>query len=146
MEAPPQLEISRLFDAPRDLVFKVWSSAEHMAGWLGPKDFTCTSCKADFRVGGTLRACISGPEDQNYWFNGIYREIVPGTRLVFTFRWEEEDALDTLITVSFTDEGGKTRMTFTQTPFRSVEIRDSHAGGWSECFERLAAYIARVAA
>lgn len=146
MKVAPKLEITRLFDAPPELVFKVWSSAEHVARWLGPKDFTCTSCKIDFRPGGTWRASIRSPEGNEYWFTVVYRQITPPSSIAFTFAWEEPDALETLVTVTFAAESGKTRMTFVQTPFASVESRDSHTEGWSECFERLGAYIAKVAA
>jgi uncharacterized protein YndB with AHSA1/START domain len=146
MKSVPKLEITRLFDAPPELVFKVWSSAEHVARWLGPKDFTCTSCKIDFRPGGTWRASIRSPEGNEYWFTVVYRQITPPSSIAFTFAWEEPDALKTLVTVTFAAESGKTRMTFVQTPFASVESRDSHTEGWSECFERLGAYIAKVAA
>ena len=147
-KAATKLEITRLFDAPPELVFKVWTSAEHVARWLGPKDFTCTSCRVDFQPGGVWRACIRSPEGTDYWCSGVYRQITAPTSIVFTFAWEEEGdgGRETQVTVTFAAEGGKTRMTFVQTPFRSVESRDSHMGGWSECFERLAAYIAKVAA
>lgn len=144
MSAAPKLGISRVFDAPRELVFEAWSSAEHMARWLGPKDFTCTSCELDFRPGGAWRACIRSPEGADSWCSGSYRQITRPGKIVFTFRWEEENAMETLVTVTFTSEGGKTRMSFDQAPFSSVESRDSHERGWSECFERLGAYIAKV--
>lgn len=146
VQTAPKLEITRLFDAPPELVFKVWSSAEHVARWLGPKDFTCTACEIDFRPGGAWRACIRSPEGADYWFRVVYRQITAPNRIAFTFAWEEPDALETQVTVTFATENGKTRMTFTQTPFRSAESRDSHAGGWSECFDRLGAYISKVAA
>lgn len=142
-----KLDITRTFDAPQALVFKVWSSAEHVSRWLGPKDFTCTHCKVDFRPGGAWRACIRAPEGKEYWCGGTYRDIAPPRSLAFTFAWEEDGARaqETIVTVSFEAEGGKTRMNFVQTPFDTVENRDSHHGGWSECFDRLAAYI-KVAA
>lgn len=146
MTSAPRLEIVRLFDAPQDLVFKVWSSAEHVARWLGPKDFTCGSCKIDFRPGGVWRASIRSADGNEYWFNVVYREIAPPNRIAFSFRWEQGDELDSEITVTFAPEGDKTRMTFVQTPFKSVESRDSHNGGWSECFDKLVAYAEQVAA
>lgn len=146
MQTVPKLEIARVFDAPRELVFQVWSTAEHMSGWLGPKDFTCTSCTMDFRPGGAWRACIRSAEGADSWCGGTYRRIAPPSEIVFTFTWEEDGALETLVAITFAAEGSKTRMTFTQSPFKSVESRDSHTGGWSECFERLGAYIAKVTA
>lgn len=142
-----KLDITRIFDAPPALVFKVWTSADHVSRWLGPKDFTCTHCKVDFKPGGAWRACIRAPEGKDYWCGGIYREIAPPKRLVFTFAWEEdgERGQETTVTVTFEAQGDKTRMNFTQIPFDTVENRDSHSGGWSECFDRLGAYI-KVAA
>ncbi len=140
-----ELTITRIFDAPRSLVFKVWSQPEHFARWLGPKDFTTTFCQMDVRLGGTYRACIQSPEGTNHWMQGIYQEIVEPERLVFTFAWEDEQGKpkhQTLVTVTLTEQGHKTRMTFHQAIFESVESRNSHQTGWSECFDRLEAYLA----
>lgn len=142
------LVITRLFDAPRSLVFKVWTRPEHLARWLGPKDFTAPSVTLDVRPGGAWRSCIRSPEGTEYWMRGVYREIVAPERLVFTFAWEEEGdrGLETLVTVTFEEVGDKTRLIFRQAPFTTVEERDSHQGGWSECLDRLGAYIRQGAA
>lgn len=136
------LSITRVFDAPRSLVFQVWSTPEHVARWWGPKDFTVPSITADFREGGAWRSCIRSPEGQDYWSHGTYREIVPPSRIVFTFAWEEDGGMDTVITVTFEEVEGGTRLTFHQAPFPTVESRDSHMEGWGECMDRLFAYIA----
>jgi uncharacterized protein YndB with AHSA1/START domain len=146
MPAASTLEITRLFDAPQELVFKVWSSAEHVARWLGPKDFTCSSCKIDFRPGGSWRAAIRSPEGNEYWFSAVYRQITPPSSIALSFHWEQGDELDSEVTVTFAAEGNKTRMIFVQTPFKSVESRDSHEGGWGSCFDRLVAYAEQAAA
>lgn len=144
--AKPQHElvITRTFDAPRRLVFRAWTRPEHMVRWLGPKDFTAPSCTMDFRPGGAYRACIRSPDGKDYWMRGIYREIVEPERLIFTFAWEEEGerGRETLITVTFGEQGEKTRMTFRHAFFESVEERDSHHEGWSECLDRLAQFLA----
>lgn len=138
---PIALSIIRIFDAPRALVFRAWSAPEHLARWFGPKNFTVPSVKTDFRQGGAWRACIRSPDGNEYGCSGAYTEIAEPDRLVFSFRWEEEDALDTVVTVTFEDVGGRTRLTFHQTPFRSVEDRDGHMEGWGECIDRLEAYV-----
>ncbi|MCW5626689.1 MAG: SRPBCC domain-containing protein, partial [Burkholderiales bacterium] len=86
-------------------------------------------------------------EGIDYRMRGTYREIVESERLVFSFSWDEEGerGMETVVTVIFADEDGMTRLTFHQAPFQSVGERDGHRGGWSECFERLAAYLARPA-
>ena len=140
------LEIVRDFEAPVSLVFKVWSTPEHMLRWWGPRDFTPHSLSMDFRPGGAWRACIRSPEGQDYWMSGVYREVREPEKLVFTFAWDEdgEPGNDTLVTVSFADIGGRTRLTFQQTPFETVEERDSHQEGWGECLERLKDYVEHV--
>jgi uncharacterized protein YndB with AHSA1/START domain len=80
------------------------------------------------------------------WFGGEYREIDPPHRLVFTWKWDEgpSSALETLVTITFRENpDGRTTMTFHQTPFVSVERRDSHIGGWTSLFNKLAAYAAK---
>ncbi|NJN58075.1 MAG: SRPBCC domain-containing protein [Leptolyngbyaceae cyanobacterium SL_5_9] len=139
-----ELTLIRTLQAPCSLVFKVWTQPEHFSRWLGPKEFVATFCQMDVRVGGTYRACIRSPEGIDHWMQGVYLEIVEPERLVFTFAWEDEDAQpkhQTLVTVTFVQQESKTRMTFHQATFESVESRDSHQTGWSECFDRLAAYL-----
>ncbi len=138
---PIGLSIFRMIDAPCPLVFKVWTTPEHMARWLGPKDFSAHAISLDFRPGGAWSAVIRSPEGEEYPMGGIYREITENSRIVFTFRWTGEDGPDTLVTVTFEDMDGKTRLTFAQTPFDTIESRDSHTEGWGECLDRLVAYI-----
>jgi uncharacterized protein YndB with AHSA1/START domain len=142
--AQHELVITRTFDAPRALVFTAWSKAEHAVRWFGPKNFTVPHCKMDFRVGGAYRACICSPDGAEYWMRGIYREIAKPERIVFTFAWEEEGerGRENLVTVTFAEQGDKTRMTFRQAFFESVSERDSHNEGWSECFDRLEQFLA----
>ena len=145
--AERELVITRVLDAPRSLVFKVWTQPEHLARWWGPKGFTAPSCKMDLRPGGAWRACIRSPEGTEHRMQGSYREIVEPERLVFTFAWEDdegESGHQTLVTVTFAEQDGKTRLTFHQATFESVESRDSHHGGWSETFDRLADYVASL--
>jgi uncharacterized protein YndB with AHSA1/START domain len=138
------LEIVRTLDAPAKLVFEAWSSAEHARRWWYPRengrDYICTSFEMDFRVGGAYRYCIRSPKGVDTWAHGVYREIVPAKRLVFTFQWEwDSEALpETIITVTFDDEkNGKTRLTFRQEPFSSESMRDGHELGWGAVLDRL---------
>jgi uncharacterized protein YndB with AHSA1/START domain len=137
------LVVERVFAAPAALVFTLWSSAEHMARWWGPRRFSIAKCEVDFREGGAWRVNMLGPDGRQYPASGRYREISPPTRLVFTFGWDnpDEDDRQTVVTVSFREDAGKTHMRFHQTPFASIEHRDGHGAGWSECFERLEAYL-----
>jgi uncharacterized protein YndB with AHSA1/START domain len=144
--AETELVIRRVFDAPRALMFKLWTEREHAVHWWGPKDFTVPHLETDVRPGGAWRACLRSPEGRDYWQHGVFREIVAPERLVFSFIWDDEPDHEMLVTVTFADHSGKTEMTFRQAPFTSVESRDSHVEGWNECFDRLDAYIAQRSA
>ena len=146
--ADDELLIVREFDAPASLLFELWSDPEHMRRWMGPKEFDCPAAEIDFRVGGAYRVMIRSTEHGEDWFSGEYREIVPNQRLVFTFAWRNTGPsadVETLVTITFAERGGKTTQTFHQTPFLSVASRDSHVGGWSEAFDKQAAYATRIA-
>jgi uncharacterized protein YndB with AHSA1/START domain len=145
--ADDELLISHTFDAPAELVFSLWAKPEHMKNWMGPQTYVCKAMEIDFRVGGAYRGMIRSPDSEENWFGGVYREIVPHRRLVFTFAWDSGRAgtVETLVTLSFTERDGKTVQMFHQTPFSSVESRDSHIGGWTSAFDKLVAYAEKIA-
>ena len=98
----------------------------------------------DFREGGAYRCCIR-TNGTDSWAEGQYREITAPRRLVFTFRWDSGDAqydAETLITVTFEPQNGKTLLTFRQEPFASAERRDGHAQGWSQVLDGLGDFLA----
>jgi uncharacterized protein YndB with AHSA1/START domain len=141
------LVITRVFDAPRSLVFEAWTAKEHLDQWCAPHGFTILWSEGELRPGGSWRCCMRSPESVEYRLRGIYREIIKDELLVFTHAWEEDDGKpgpETIVTVRFADEDGKTRLTFEQGPFASVESRDAHKGGWTECLERLAGHMAKL--
>jgi uncharacterized protein YndB with AHSA1/START domain len=139
------LEIERIFDAPRSLVFKAWTEPEHLVHWYGPRGFTLRSSKLDLRPGGSWRSCMLSPEGREYWVKGVYREIVEPERLVFSYAHENQDGTvvhETLVTVTFAEQRGKTKLTLRQAIFESVKERDSHRGGWNSSLDRLVEYLA----
>lgn len=136
--------VTRVFDAPRRLVFKAWVEPERAAIWWGPHGFTTVSCKMDVRPGGAWRRCMRSPEGNDYWKRGVYREIVEPERLVFTYLDEDADGHtgpETLVTVTFAEHGGKTKLTLRQSGFDEAASRDAHQGGWTSCMERFAEYL-----
>ncbi len=140
-----ELTINRVFDAPRDVVFAAWTDPDQLVSWWGPKGFTTPSCQIDVQPGGAYRTVIRSAEGKDHCMRGTYREVVPPERLVMTFAWEDETGQpghETLVTVSFADQGGKTRLTFEHGVFETVADRDSHLGGWSAFMDRLADYLA----
>ncbi len=141
------LVITRIFDAPPHLVFKAWTEPERLVRWWGPKGFTLPTCTMDFRPGGAYRFCMRSPEGVDHWLQGVYREIVEPERLVFTYAWvdaEGKPGHETLLTVTFEEHNGKTKLTLHQAVFESVTARDAHRGGWPSSLECLAEYLATV--
>jgi uncharacterized protein YndB with AHSA1/START domain len=138
--AQRELVITRLLNAPRELVFKAWTDPERAIKWWGPVNYPAVHLAMDVRPGGAWRICLRSTEGgPDLWQGGVFREVVECERLVFTFAWEEEGerGLETLVTVTFADEGGKTRLMFRQVPFQSIEQRDGHGWGWNSTFDRL---------
>jgi len=146
--AERELVITRIFDAPRSLVYKMWADPEHMVRWLGPQGFTGTILKMDARPGGAYRFHMRAPDGSDHWQQGVYREIVPEERIVCTYEWADADGNptlpQTLLTVTFADEGAKTKLTLRQAIFESVTARDAHRGGWTSSLARLEEYLATV--
>ena len=82
-----EFTIERVFDAPRDLVFRMWANGEHMNKWGCPKGFTILESGGDFRPGGACHARMRGPDGSDHRLQGTYSEIIPNERLVFTHAW-----------------------------------------------------------
>lgn len=142
------LVIERLLDAPRALVFKAWTDPEHMVHWMGPRGMTPTMCKVDARVGGEFRFGMRSPAGTDHYQKGIYRELIEPEKIVCTFTWTDAQGNptrpETLLTLTFAEEGSKTRMTLHQAVFESVNACNMHREGWTSALEKLAEYVAKV--
>ena len=111
-----ELVFTRVFDAPRSLVFRAWTEPEHVAQWWGPDGFTTTIYEMDVRPGGVWRFVMHGPDGVDYKNRIVFNEVVKPERLVYTHAGEEADeAVHFHVTVTFTDQGGKTRLTMRMT-------------------------------
>jgi uncharacterized protein YndB with AHSA1/START domain len=141
-----ELVITRVIDAPRALAFKAWTQPEHIARWWGPQGFTTIHCEMDIRAGGAYRFGMRSPQGTEHWKRGVWREIVEPERIVFTFAWENPGGdvphNELLTTVTFEEEGTRTRLTLRQGPFATTGQRDSHGTGWTSTLERFAEYLA----
>jgi uncharacterized protein YndB with AHSA1/START domain len=148
-----EIVITRIFDAPRELVWKAWTDPKHFQRWWGPKDYTCPFCQMDLRVGGKYLNCMRSPEGQEYWSTGVYREIIPMERIVFTDCFADEQGnvvpathygmsadfpLEMLVTVIFEDTGSKTKMTLKHVDLPIGEMTEQTGAGWNESFDKLA--------
>jgi uncharacterized protein YndB with AHSA1/START domain len=144
-----ELVITRVFDAPRQLVFKAWTDPKHLAQWWGPKGFTNPVCELDVRPGGAILIHMRGPDGVVYPMKGVFHEIVAPERLVFTTSAFEDaegnPLLEDLNTVTFEEQGGKTKLTLRAIVVKSApEVEAALAGmeeGWSQSLDRLAASL-----
>ncbi len=176
------LVITRIFDAPRELVFEAFTDPEHLMRWWGPQGSTVISCETDPRAGGTWHISMRSPKvrpqfvhrhpidpepgpglsqprqsgrndaaSNHQWIverqRGVYQEVVKPERLVFTYAFEDDAGRpihQTVVTVSFADEGGRTKLTLHQAIFETVSARDDHVRGWTEALEHLVEYLMRA--
>ena len=151
-----QLNITRTFDAPRELVWKAWTDPELYKQWWGPSHFTCPVAKLDLRVGGKWLSCMRSPDGQEFWSTGYYREITPYDRLVCTDSFADEQGnivpashygmpgdmpLEMLVTVTFSEQGGKTVMTLTHSGMPAGDMGDNAKEGWSQSFDKMATVL-----
>jgi len=143
--------ITRVFDAPRALVFKAWTDPQHLARWWGPKGFTNPVCEVDPRVGGAWRIVMRAADGTEYPCGGVYREFVEPERLVFTNNSADKEGnpiLDGLTTVLFAEESGKTKLTLQARGTAMVAYAAAYLAGmeigWTQSLERLAAEVGRA--
>lgn len=141
------LVLERVFDAPRDVVWSVWTDPEHARRWWGPKGFDVVHLEMDIRPGGGWRKCMRSPDGRESWRGGVFREVVRPERLVFTYASDDLDGTlghETLVTLTLVELEGKTKLTLHQAVFESVAARDAHQGGWASTMGRLGEYLTSV--
>ena len=156
-----RMVITRVFDAPRELVWKAWTDPKYVKQWWGPKEWTVTSCEMDFRVGGGFLICMRGPEGQELGNGGEYHEIVLHVKIVFSVYFADsegnriepeqigieheaiEGALDQVL---FEDIGnGQTKLTYIGNEPMQSAIESGQLEGWNDVLDKLAAAVAGLA-
>jgi len=146
-----EIVMTRVFDAPRELVFEAHSKCEHLAKWWGPRKYSLAICELDFRPGGAYRFVHRGPDGmEEHGFRGEFSEIAPPERIVWTFEWEGMPGHVSVDTLTLEDlGGGRTKLT-AHSLFDSVEDRDGmvQSGmeeGAAETWDRLAEHLQTMA-
>jgi uncharacterized protein YndB with AHSA1/START domain len=147
--AERELTITRVFDAPRELVFRAWTDPKHLAQWWGPKGFTNPVCEFDARVGGRLRIHMRAPDGIVYPMEGEIRELVAPERLVFSniaLDASGNPLLEGLTTVTFAEQDGKTTLTLRTRAAAVVEYAAAFLqgmeAGWTQSIDKLQAFLA----
>jgi uncharacterized protein YndB with AHSA1/START domain len=159
-ENTDRMVITRVFDAPRELVWKAWTDPQYAMQWWGPKGFTSPVCKVDFRVGGKFLFCMRSPEGQEFWTGGEYYEIVPPEKIVFSMYFADADGnkvaaehygvehqADAAVhdVVLLEDLGnGQTRLTYTGNESMEDATSSGQVEGWKEILDKFAGVLAQL--
>jgi uncharacterized protein YndB with AHSA1/START domain len=161
MKKENDIVITRIFDAPVEMVWKMWADPEHFKKWYGPRSFTTPFCEIDFRVGGKFLTCMKptqemeGPDRWNkgMWTTGVYKEIVPLEKVVRTesladekgnivppthYGLDKDYPLETLVTVTFEEWNGKTKMTLRHSGMPAGAGSEGASQGWNQAFDKMA--------
>jgi uncharacterized protein YndB with AHSA1/START domain len=137
----PSLNVKRRFNAPPAKVFQAWTDAEKVKRWMGPGEVVVLSAENDARSGGRYRWVMRAPNGEEHDVSGVYREVVPNEKLVFTWAWKSTPECESLVTVTFKQDGDGTIMTLTHEQFFDEDARDRHQMGWNGAMEKLEKYL-----
>lgn len=141
--ASDEIRITRVFDAPREMVWKAWTTPAMLLHWFGCAAFSTVEAEADVREGGNYRVVLRTPDGEDIPIYGTYTAVKPIGHLAFTHQWEKPPVPvnpahhHTLVTVDLLQEGTRTRLEFRQTGLVSEASRDSHVGGWCDSMDAL---------
>jgi uncharacterized protein YndB with AHSA1/START domain len=136
------LTMRRTLPVPRAEAFRVWTLPEHQRHWLCPAGYQVVEAQVDLRIGGRYRIGMRAPNGDVSTTTGVYQVIEAPARIVYTWRWEAPDALETVVTVEFHDLGQETELVLRHDRFADSRRRDLHAQGWVACLANLDAYLA----
>jgi uncharacterized protein YndB with AHSA1/START domain len=149
--AESEVVLTRVFDAPRALVFKTWIEPRHLAQWWGPRDFTNPVCELDVRVGGKILIHMRAPDGTVYPMTGTFREIAAPERLVFTAVAEDRAGhalLEGLVTVTFEEQGRKTKLTVREKAVALAPVAGPMLAGmetgWAQSLDRLETAVTKA--
>ena len=138
----PSLTIKRRFKASPAKVFAAWTNPEKMKTWMGPEGVQGIHCEIDPRTGGRYRLVMRAPNGEEHDVSGIYREVTPNEKLVFTWAWKSTPERESLVTVQFKADGDGTMLTLTHEQFFDEAARDHHQHGWAGSLDKLERFVA----
>ncbi len=137
----PSLTIKRRFNAPPAKVYAAWTDPQMIARWFGPPGVERVEAESDLRVGGAYSIAMHMPGDRHDVM-GVYREIVPNQKLVYTWAWKSTPERDSLVTVTFKPDGEGTLLTLLHEHFFDADARDRHQHGWAGAIDKLEKLLA----
>ena len=138
MSSKPALTLKRRLNAPPAKIYRAWTDAAKISRWFGPEDAEILRAETDVRVGGRFRIVFRGPDGEEHDVGGVYREVVPNQKLVFTWAWRSTPERESLVTVALKRDGDGTLLTLLHEQFFDEAARDRHQAGWAPILDRLA--------
>jgi uncharacterized protein YndB with AHSA1/START domain len=143
LAARPSLTLTRRLRAQPEKVYAAWTEPENLVQWFGPGQVEPGSTRADLdvRVGGRYRISFTGANGEYHEVGGVYRDVVPNQRLVFSWAWHSTPERESLVTVSIKPDGGGTLLPFQHAPFVDEAARDNHRRGWTESLGNLSIFV-----
>lgn len=142
--ARPGLTLTRHLRAPPEKVYAAWTEPERLIAWFGPARVKPGSVRADLdvRIGGRYRISFEDDAGEYFEVGGVYREVVPNQRLVFSWAWHSTPERESQVTISLKPEVGGTLLVFSHERFADETARDNHKRGWTEFLTKLENFIA----
>ena len=138
MATKPSLALKRRFKAPPAQLYQAWTQPEKMIRWWGVTGHDKTPiAETDLRVGGRFNVQFWTPDGAHQSVSGVYREVVPDQKLVFTWAWKSTPERESLVTVALKPDGAGTMMTFVHAQLFNEAVRDNHREGWTGAFDKL---------
>lgn len=141
MSSKPALTLKRRLNAPPSKIYRAWTDAAKISRWFGPEDAEILRAETDVRVGGRFRIVFRGPDGEEHDVGGVYREVVPNQKLVFTWAWRSTPERESLVTVALKRDGDGTLLTLLHDQFFDEAARDRHGRGWNETLNKLESYV-----
>jgi uncharacterized protein YndB with AHSA1/START domain len=133
----PSLTLKRRFKAPPAKVYAAWTEPDKVKVWMGPGETKAKSVESDLRVGGRYRWVMVAPSGEEHDVRGVYREVVPNEKLVFTWAWKSTPERESLVTVLIKPDGDGSLLTVTHEQFFDEDARDRHQGGWNGALDKM---------
>jgi uncharacterized protein YndB with AHSA1/START domain len=141
VSSKPALTLKRRLNAPPAKIYRAWTDAAKISRWFGPEAAEMLRAETDVRVGGRFRIVFRGPDGEEHDVGGVYREVVPNQKLVFTWAWRSTPERESLVTVALKRDGDGTLLTLLHEQFFDEAARDRHGRGWSETLDKLESYV-----
>ena len=138
----PSLTIKRRLKAPPAKVYTAWTDPEKVKGWMGTAEMKPSHVECDLRVGGRYRWVMVAPSGEEHDVRGVYREVVPNEKLVFTWAWKSTPERESLVTVLLKPDGDGTLLTLMHEQFFDEDARDRHNYGWNGALDKMERFVA----